>query len=112
MLKSVDLETKLKDPSLLKKQAYINGKWVGAKSGKTFPVYNPSTGEVIVDVPDMGVEDLQVAIDGAYKAQKLWAAKTGKDRAGILKKWNDLMVENADDLAIILTAGCSKEVVP
>ena len=108
MLKSVDLETKLKDPSLLKKQAYINGKWVGAKSGKTFPVYNPSTGEVIVDVPDMGIADLQVAIDGAYKAQKLWAAKTGKERAAILKKWNDLMVENADDLAIILTAEMGK----
>ena len=61
MLKSVDLEMKLKDPSLLKKLAYINGKWVGAKSGKTFPVYNPSTGEIIVEVPDMGVEDLQVA---------------------------------------------------
>ena len=108
MLKSVDLETKLKDPSLLKKLAYINGKWVGAKSGKTFPVYNPSTGEIIVEVPDMGVEDLQVAIDGAYKAQKTWAAKTGKERAGILKKWNDLMVENADDLAIILTAEMGK----
>ena len=108
MLKSIDLKSMLKDKSLLKTEAYINGKWLMAKTGKTFPVLNPSTGEVIVEVPDMGVEDLKEAIDGAYRAQKIWAAKTGKERSEILKKWHRLMIENADDLAMILTAEMGK----
>ena len=108
MLKTVDLESKLKDPSLLKKQAFINGKWVGAKNGRTFPVHNPSTGEVIVNVPDMEIEDLREAIDGAYEAQKAWAAKTAKERSVILKRWYQMMIDNADDLANILTAEMGK----
>ncbi len=108
MLKTVDLESKLKDPSLLKKQAFITGKWVGAKNGRTFPVHNPSTGEVIVNVPDMEIEDLREAIDGAYEAQKAWAAKTAKERSVILKRWYQMMIDNADDLANILTAEMGK----
>ena len=108
MLKSIEIKSMLKDKSLLKTEAYINGKWLGAKTGKTFPVFNPSTGQVIVEVPDMGVEDLKEAIDGADNAQKAWAAKTGKERGEILKKWYKLMVENSDDLATILTAEMGK----
>ena len=79
-----------------------------ALNGRTFPVHNPSTGEVIVNVPDMEIEDLREAIDGAYEAQKAWAAKTAKERSVILKRWYQMMIDNADDLANILTAEMGK----
>ncbi|WP_299346944.1 NAD-dependent succinate-semialdehyde dehydrogenase [uncultured Maritalea sp.] len=105
------LSNRLKDRSLLTDKATIAGKWVSkASSGKTFDVTNPSTGEVIVTLPDMGVEETKSAIDAAFVAQKSWAAKTGKERSAILRKWYDLLVENADDLAAILTAEMGKPV--
>jgi len=83
--------------------------WIDASaSGKTFDVTNPSTGETILTLPDLGVEETRTAIDAAYIAQKDWAAKTGKDRAGVLRKWYDLMVTHADDLGAILTAEMGK----
>lgn len=108
MLDSTDLLSMLQDPTLMPTQAYVSGEWVGAKDGATFPVKNPARGDVIAELPDMAVSDAARAIDGAYKAQKEWAKYTGKERAAILKKWNDLIVENADDLALILTAEMGK----
>lgn len=96
----------LNDPSLLETRAFINGEWVARED--TFPVFNPSTGAHIADVADGSIMDVSVAIDGAYDAQKAWAAKTGKERAAILRKWYDLLVANADDLAAILTAEMGK----
>ncbi|WP_037314165.1 NAD-dependent succinate-semialdehyde dehydrogenase [Ruegeria halocynthiae] len=96
----------LNDPSLLEGRAYVNGEWVDGD--KTFPVTNPATGEVIAQVADMSVEDTRRAIDVADAAKADWAAQTGKERAAILRKWYDLMVENADDLATILTAEMGK----
>ena len=98
----------LRDPDLLRSQAFLAGDWVGADDGGTFPVTNPSTGAVITEVPDMGIAEARRAIDAAYDAQKAWAAKTGKERGAVLRKWNDLMVENADDLGAILTAEMGK----
>ncbi|MBL4806830.1 MAG: NAD-dependent succinate-semialdehyde dehydrogenase [Rhodobacteraceae bacterium] len=98
----------LSDPSLLRNQALIDGKWVGADDGATFDVINPSRDDVICSVPNMGAAETSRAIDAAYASQKDWAARTGKDRSAILRKWNDLMLENADDLAIILTAEMGK----
>jgi succinate-semialdehyde dehydrogenase/glutarate-semialdehyde dehydrogenase len=100
----------LKDPSLLCTQAYVSGEWMNADDGSTFEVKNPARGDVIAVVPDMGLAETKRAIESARLAQKPWAAKTGKERSAILRKWNDLMVENADDLGIILTAEMGKPI--
>jgi succinate-semialdehyde dehydrogenase/glutarate-semialdehyde dehydrogenase len=93
----------LKDPSLLKTDAYIAGEWQGADDGTTFEVKNPATGETIATVPRMGTAETRRAIDTANAAWPAWRATTAKQRAVILRKWHDLMMENADDLAKILT---------
>lgn len=106
---SETLLSKLKDPSLAIDKALIAGTWLAAsESGKTFDVTNPSTGDVVATLPDMGRSETARAIDAAYKAQKLWATKTGKERAGVLRKLFDLLVANADDLATILTMEMGK----
>ena len=96
----------LKDKSLLESRAYIAGEW--RRLGRTFEVTNPATGEVIAEVADCDVADIKEAIDAAYEAKKEWAAKTGKERAAILRKWYELMVANADDLGTILCAEMGK----
>ena len=93
----------LKDPTLLKTSAYIAGEWQGADDGTTFEVRNPATGETIATVPRMGTAETRRAIDTANAAWPAWRATTAKQRATILRKWHDLMMENADDLAKILT---------
>jgi len=97
----------LKDPSLLRTDAYINGKWV-AGNGKRFAVTNPANGAVIAEVADLGADEITAAIDAATPAQKAWARKTAKERAVILRKWYDLIMANAEDLAVILTAEMGK----
>ena len=94
----------LKDPSLFRQQAYINGQWCDADNGSRFAVTNPATGETIGTVPNMGAAETKRAIAAANEAWKAWRAKTGKERSAILRKWNDLMLANADDLAVIMTA--------
>ncbi|KZD00483.1 MULTISPECIES: NAD-dependent succinate-semialdehyde dehydrogenase [unclassified Thalassospira] len=94
----------LKDPSLFTQQAYVGGEWVDAPDGKTAEVTNPATGEVLGTVPVLGRDEVAHAIDVAEKAQKLWKRRTAKERAGILMKWYDLMMENQDDLAALMTA--------
>ncbi|MFM0233167.1 NADP-dependent succinate-semialdehyde dehydrogenase [Paraburkholderia sediminicola] len=93
----------LKDPSLLKTKAYIAGEWQSADDAATFEVKNPATGETIATVPRMGTPETRRAIDTANAAWPAWRATTAKQRATILRKWHDLMLENADDLAKILT---------
>ncbi len=97
---------KLKDPTLLETRAYVNGQWIA--NGRSFAVNNPSTGQKIADVTDLGVAEVRAAIDLAHGARRAWAARTGKDRGAILRRWYDLLVENADDLASILTAEMGK----
>ncbi|WP_417593883.1 NAD-dependent succinate-semialdehyde dehydrogenase [Oceanospirillum sp.] len=94
---------KLKDSQLLKTQAYINGEWVNAQSGKTFAVNNPATGLHIDDVVDLGADETRQAIEAADKAMVSWKAKTAKERSVILKKWFDLMVEAKEDLGLLMT---------
>ncbi|WP_373236141.1 NAD-dependent succinate-semialdehyde dehydrogenase [Cohaesibacter celericrescens] len=96
----------LNDKSLLESRAFIAGEW--RTCDKTFDVTNPATGEVIAKVADCSVENVKQAIDAAYDAQKDWAKKTGKERSIILRKWNDLIVAAADDLATILCAEMGK----
>jgi succinate-semialdehyde dehydrogenase/glutarate-semialdehyde dehydrogenase len=95
---------KLKDPSLFKQQAYIAGEWVNADSGETVAVTNPATGEQIGTVPMCGTAETVRAIEAADKAQRKWRDVAAKERAAILRKLNDLMLANTDDLALIMTS--------
>jgi len=103
-----NLSTLLKDPSLLATNGYVDGAWVEASDGATFEVTNPARGDVICTVADLNRADVNRAIAAAKGAQKSWAARTAKDRATILRRWFELMNENADDLATILTAEMGK----
>ena len=100
----------LKDSSLLKNLAYVNGKWCEANDGSRFDVTNPATGEVIASVPDMGAEETRAAIEAADEAWPAWRTKPAKERAAILRKLYFLMMENQEDLAQILTAECGKPI--
>ncbi|OOY26120.1 succinate-semialdehyde dehydrogenase (NADP(+)) [Thioclava sediminum] len=103
-----DLKSILKDPSLLATKAFVAGEWVDADDGTTFDVTNPARGDVICTVPDLGRAETARAIAAAEEAMKDWAARTGKERAQIMRKWYDLMMENQDDLGAILTAEMGK----
>ena len=94
----------LKDPSLLKQQAYVCGLWFDADNGETIPVTNPATGALLGTVPNMGAEEARRAINGANAAFKAWRGLLAKERSAILKKWFELMLANSDDLAAIMTA--------
>lgn len=90
-------------------KASVAGTWLGCNDAdRTFDVFDPSTGAWIATLPDMGRAEAARAIDAAYVAQKDWARRTGKERAAILRKLHDLMVANADDLAVILTVEMGK----
>jgi succinate-semialdehyde dehydrogenase/glutarate-semialdehyde dehydrogenase len=92
----------LKDGALLRDKAYLNGEWVGSAS--TFKVFNPANGEFIASVPNLGTQETQAAIDAAAAAFPAWAAKTGKERAAVMRKWFDLLIAHTDDLAALMTA--------
>ena len=81
----------LSQPSLLKRHSYIGGEWVAAKSGKTFAITNPANGEHIIDVADLGAEETTLAVEAAEKAQKEWQGRTAKERATLLRRWNQLI---------------------
>ncbi len=100
---TTNLKSLLKDPSLLETRAYVGGEWVAGDNG-TFPVTNPARGDVIAEVADLSRAQVATAIAAAEAAQKQWAAMTGKERAAIMRRWFDLMMENAGDLGTILTA--------
>ena len=103
-----DIFSKLANKELIVSKGYINGIFTSGNSNKTFDVNDPSTGELIVKLPDMGISETKDAINAAHKAQKSWAAKTGKERSTVLRNWFNLMMTNKDDLAKILTAEMGK----
>jgi succinate-semialdehyde dehydrogenase/glutarate-semialdehyde dehydrogenase len=94
----------LKDRSLFRQANYIDGKWLEADGGRSIVVRNPATGEAIGEVPSLGTAATRHAIEAAHRAQPAWRALTARERAVILRRLNDLMLANADDLAIIMTA--------
>lgn len=94
----------LKDPSLLRQQCYIAGQWCDADGGATISVTNPATGETLGSVPKMGAAETRRAIEAANAAWPEWRKKPAKARAAILRKWSDLILANADDLAALMTA--------
>ena len=94
---------RLNDQGLLRDKSYIDGKWLAAQSGTVFPVSNPATGETIAQVANLGAEETRTAIAAAEKAFIVWRRRSGKERALILRKWHDLIVAAADDIALIMT---------
>ena len=109
MLDSVtNLAALLKDPSLVPGKAYVAGEWVDAADGATFAITNPARGDVIAHLPDLTRADAARAIAAADVARREWAARTGKERAAVMRKWFELCMENQRDLGIILTAEMGK----
>jgi succinate-semialdehyde dehydrogenase/glutarate-semialdehyde dehydrogenase len=100
---TTDLKSMLNDPGLVAERAYVGGQWVDGDNG-TFEVANPARGDVIAHVADLSRAQVAHAIATAEAAQKDWAQWTGKERAAVLRKWFDLMMENQHDLGVILTA--------
>jgi succinate-semialdehyde dehydrogenase/glutarate-semialdehyde dehydrogenase len=94
----------LKDSTLFRAQAYIDGKWTDADSKATLDVHNPATGEKLGAVPNMGAGETRRAIAAAAAAMPAWAKQTAKERAVILRRWFDLMIASQDDLAVLMTA--------
>lgn len=94
---------KLQDSSLLRGQAYVNGEWIDAKSGETFAVFNPATGDELVRVPLMSEADAKAAVASAHEAFKQWRTTTAKERATVLRRWYQLMQDNMEDLALLMT---------
>ncbi|MFY0642316.1 MAG: NAD-dependent succinate-semialdehyde dehydrogenase [Bermanella sp.] len=97
------MSIQLNNPSLLQTQAFINGQWCDADSGKTFAVVNPATGEEIAQVADSGQAETLRAIEAAKAAMPAWKAEPAKVRAAILEKWHDLVMTNQADLAKLMT---------
>ena len=93
----------LKDPQLFRDRAYVDGDWAEADSRKRFEVDNPADGSILGSVPDMGAAETRRAIDAANAALPAWRALPAKERSRILRKWYDLIMANADDLALLLT---------
>jgi len=102
-MQKIDIRSLLKDPSLFKEEAFVNGQWVKANSGSTFAVNNPATNEIIAGVTNLNASDTQSAIDAAAQALQGWRSKTGKERANIMRKWFDLIIQNTTDLATLMT---------
>jgi len=94
----------LEDPSLLRQQCYVNGAWLDAAGGATLPVHNPATGAELGTVPAFDAAATEKAVAAAHAAFPAWAAKTAKERSVLLRRWNDLILQNVSDLAKLMTA--------
>jgi succinate-semialdehyde dehydrogenase/glutarate-semialdehyde dehydrogenase len=95
---------RLEDPALMREQCYVNGEWLDAPGGATLPVLNPATGAPLGTVPACDAASTGKAVAAAHAAFPAWAAKTAKERAVLLRRWHDLIMLNAGDLARLMTA--------
>jgi succinate-semialdehyde dehydrogenase/glutarate-semialdehyde dehydrogenase len=93
----------LEDNDLLRSHAYVDGRWVEANCERCFDVINPADGSLITTVPDLDAVDTSVAIDAAARALPDWRDRTAKDRGAILRRWFELILENQQDLALLMT---------
>ena len=100
-MQKVDIRSQLKDSSLFREEAFIDGQWIG--SANTFAVSNPATDETIATVANLETKDAELAISAAEKALPAWRSKLAKERAHIMRKWFDLIIENTQDLAKLMT---------
>ena len=98
------MKLNLNDSTLLKTQAFIDGQWVNADNSETFPVTNPATGEHLADVASVGAAETRRAIEAADRAMVGWKALPAKVRSDLLERWHDLIIENTEDLAVLMTA--------
>jgi len=94
----------LRDRGLLRDGAYVDGAWIAADSGRSFAVRNPASGEEITRVPDLAGGEVRRAVAAAERAFPGWRAKTGKERAAVLRRWYELIMENQEDLAVLMTS--------
>ncbi len=101
----------LSNPTLFREQSYVNGEWISAENGATFEVSNPADGTLLARVAELGVVGARAAIEAANTAWPAWRAKTARERSAILRRWFDLMLENKDDLARLMTAEQGKPMV-
>ena len=101
--KSESVVNQLKDKKLFREACYVDGAWIRAKSGGAVQVDNPATGEIIGSVPKLGAAETRGAIEAADRAFSSWSKKTGKERAVVLRRWFDLMMQNQEDLARLMT---------
>jgi succinate-semialdehyde dehydrogenase / glutarate-semialdehyde dehydrogenase len=103
-MESKTVNISITDKSLIRTQAYIDGAWVDSDSGKTYEVKNPANGKVIAEVAECGTAETRRAIEAAGRAMDAWRTRSAKQRAAIMRKWFNLMMENQEDLAQIMTA--------
>jgi succinate-semialdehyde dehydrogenase/glutarate-semialdehyde dehydrogenase len=104
MVDKAKTKLELNNPALFREQSYINGEWVAAANGETFAVTNPADGSLLADVAELDVDGARAAIEAAAAAWPSWRSKTAKERSAILRRWFDLMHDNKDDLAALMTA--------
>ena len=104
MTNNIENLLNLNNPALFRQQAYIDGAWVEADDSSTFEVSNPADGSALTSVPNQGAAETRRAIEAANAAWPQWRSRTAKERAAILRRWFDLMLENKDDLAKLMTA--------
>ena len=107
----IDIRHHLKDPSLFKEDAFIQGQWITAATDERFAVNNPATNEHIADVANVDIAQVERAIGAANAALPEWRSKTGKERANIMRKWFELITEHASDLATLMTLEQGKPLV-
>src|SRR5690554_6561761 len=94
----------LSDKGLFRQRCYIDGSWTDAEDGRTVDVTNPANGAVLGTVPNAGATETRREIEAADRAMVAWRARTGKDRAAVLRRWFELIMANQEDLARIVTA--------
>ena len=104
MLDKLKTKLDLNNPALFREQSYINGEWVSAANGESFEVTNPADGSLLAEVAELDVDGARAAIEAANAAWPAWRSKTAKERSAILRRWFNLMHENKDDLAALMTA--------
>ena len=95
---------KLNNPDLLRNACLVAGEWVRAGSGETIIVTNPANGEIVGEVPSLAADEIEQAVDVSQRAFSTWSRLAAKDRSTVLRRWFDLMVAHADDLAALMTA--------
>ncbi|MBI4743028.1 MAG: NAD-dependent succinate-semialdehyde dehydrogenase [Betaproteobacteria bacterium] len=98
----------LNEPRLLRRQAYVDGQWITPGSALSFSVHDPASGEILAEVADCGAAETQRAIAAAQAAWSGWRAQTARKRAAILRRWFELILASAEDLAQLITAECGK----
>ena len=97
------LDTRLREPRLIRTEAAIDGRWAASDSGATFAVTNPADGSVIAQVADLGAAETARAIDAANRAWPVWRARTAKERSSLLRRWFELIMAHQEDLAVLMT---------